>query len=1833
MKTKLSISVIDLFRRSLCLTLALIMLCNLTAEAMPKQSAAARHQKIVAAVGQQIQQTVPVEVNPVEKLHLINEQLLKGFSDSSEETSEKMDEETQEIVAAFTKKSREEFAAEYKKEAEESLAKEQKALLAEYNKQIAALQTSMDEAYAQAEEEALDETGKVAGNKALQLGIYKSYLKDEQEKNLAELKISFEQATKELNKEFSKYMAGASEAYEEYAQAFYQAQEDFRNAVNEQLNLILQEAIAAYKAVSEANQYSFSRIADNLEKAKTIAQAKEDFLSIITVLASTESYAEIFKGVDLAYVQRFLSSLIQSQACSTHQETHYDSKEDYSSMYAPIGGSPSASKMYAVQSAKRYTVELDSPTSCEHALTALIPYGTLKGDPNVVARFVSSHYESATFATVLLFGTRSLLLSKDPQRINVLKPIIENSLNLENKARSGETGSWTDAFDFLDVIQLGYWTRKIATDGPYVSHNVAASGQQANGEDNLWEDFAKLLAAEMNKGNQSAKEILTLAINQCELKASSGYSWFGYQDNNKQWLECGGIYPFLLGVLRYAPQLAENLKVQAWPNRPTSSGWWTGGYNGKNKYVDEKEAAGNRAWIKEHDILERFTKPEVLAMSFYNKIFEGQTMPDKYRIDNIIADSKILNKHNTMKGYYRGSDTYNSVERLINVGLVANALADYADQLIALILLARMGASAIGKVFTVFKTLTKAKTIRAMIMSFKLIPNLGLAKGIKMTNALKAIGLSPKLLLKLNVVPQKLKQIRRFKAKTLINFRHAYATTYVFKPFTTVKSVNSMNGAVGVAGATKVAGATRLTGVNGVMTEVHTVGGTTFLGGNGRIVRPKPLTQPKEIPLYGEGSPAYPWNTKEKASFELNKENLTAQYFAVEVNEDGTAVKRLTEIKDLGFKDKVLYINGQMAKTFKAYIPMDQLESLSTIAKDSGFGFDFKGVWVRLYREGELPENIQTFREVKQASQEVGQITRAKKIRGVKKNKGAPIEPDEKVIPLKQEEDLGFWGNLRRKMKAKHEKRLTLDENTYVVPLYDETGTRQILGVGLNPGDKAQAVLLEKLDPKTFKKWKAAKDSKWFRKKAAMVEEDIVPSAKLIYKDGKIFLQEGKKLKWLEEYKGVGIPKTVFSNVTNISEVEAVQSVKEAKEAVNVARATKFLNQLCALGGADGKGGLILCQTEDKLGFAKMLNVLSYSAASSALMMTLEADVGPFVSTAVGIGLPYVSAFLAPILAPFVERYGARNVVLASLGLAASSLAYVMLSGWYGDGMEWNEKTGKKDILKASKWPLIINAFLTGVAATGLRASSNAILKAYETSPSTLVGSMVWKSVGALTTTALPLIWYFGSGCREDKTVDFSFAFPIMFILTVVAAAGIRLNFPKKANPAAKITGQSIKDSFEYIRPAWWGFWNGEAGKVGPLARQVWGMTFMSSVEGYIYFKAISALYRDMAKGQLDLDDTPAKLVAAVALAIPQVFVRSSGLGKVKKIERASNFKLGVVNSMALTLAGATLYMLPTDDADTGTKIFKGLLSGFLLGMGTANIFQYTQKVTLNRADLFGIKPAHATTVFSVANLGLALPLVPAAVSKDLKGNKGYSEEDANQKTSSIPLGFYLFGMMLFGMGEGVIGNIFNPIGKALKWGWKIGTTGIAVDQVKKAVVPTSAVAPDTTTPLPPGFGTIERQPLTPQEKADAYFEQRTKEQREVFVRSIQAQHIKSFFGNSFIGRYLNFESVKPESGEPESGEQESSELKSAEPESGELKSAEPESMTEEKPLYKRLYEAEAERKNQIMRNTLYRGLQFGNQWKVLFPVIGPVSLIKAAFNFHSKAAGSGTEPVLQGAN
>ena len=1570
MKKHITVGVVELFQRTICLVLAFVMLCDLTAQAMPKPD----HATLQKHVEETINEQIISQRNPVDTLKFINEQLVKAFAEDEHNVNE------QDVDSAFKKQTQEDFTKGYEKAAQDAYKKELSQLELSYNEQIASIKASAAEAYALAQQETSDEAGEIDLQASLRLGLYKASLDDEQEKALAQLKEGFEQAKVQLKNDVNTYLKNKDDAYQEYVGEYEQLQQDVRQAINKQLNQLLKEAVSAHKEAQPKHME-----ADKLAGVKT---ANDEFLSIVTILSSLQDKEIIFQGADVPYIQKVLKSYIPLNACATKQVTEYDYSGNYEPV-AAIGGSPSAAKMFETQSRKKYKVEMVKPATCEKALSLLIPYGNVNGSASFIYDFVKSHYESASFGYVLLFGTRSLLLTRDTNRMDVLKKIVTEAIDKEQKARRSETGTWKDAFNFMEVFMLEYWTRQVfaATEnGPYAAHNVVASGNQGRGEPQVWEDFAQILAKEMRAGNTKAKEILELAVKQCRLTANKA---------GEQYLHCNGIYPFLLGVLKFAPELAESLPADSFPSMPTKAGDYMDKY-GNVTHVTEADAKRNREWVKSHDILNQMTKAEVLAMEFYYKIFDGQSIEDKMRIDNMIANSSALNKHHKMLSYDVGSDRYTSINRKINSALVATTLSSYFDFLISIVLLFDFVAAGLVKIGNLLKTIFKAKTIRSLLISFKLLPNVGLGKGVRMIRAFESAGLNPQILVKLNAWPKAVKNIRRFKTKTINNFRNVYAVKYVFKPY--------VKPSVFVAEQMK----------SGVLVVQPTVPAVTVAGAAPAIVEPHNMIKSidflaaKKTPQ-GKKSEIFPWNTKEKTAAKLNTDDLTVKYYGPMVEEDGVAIKRLQNINELGVKDGLLYINGQMAKTFKAYLPMDQLEALSALAKENGFDFNFKGVWVRLLKKADMPAEARPWAEVKNIA------TPSRRVSGRIKSVGnTPVPADEMVLPAQVGPGKGFFSRKKAELSKFSEKRAAFDANVITVPLYDETGMHQILAVGFNSGYKDQLALLKKLAPAELK---AAKEAKTFNKikaklfKKGKSAEEPVPTAKLLYKDGKIYLQEGEQLTHLKQYEGLGLPKTMFTNVA------------DAKKGTDMPAAVNFFNKLFTLGAKDGKGGVTLCATKNKLVFPMMVNALSYSASASALTMTLP---GHLFSTAVGLGLPYISAVAAPVLAPFVDRFGARAVLMASMGLAAVSLGTMFFLGWNGNGLKdkgtKDPITGDIKLPTKDLWLLGINAFLTGLAATGVRASSNALLKAYETCPSSMVTSMVFKSAGALLTTLLPFIHYFCVGQDENKVWDFSSAYWFMGGLTLISMAGIRLRFPKKENTAAKITAKSIKESFGYIKPSL-------TGKAGPLAKHVFGITLMSSLEGYIYFKAISAVFRDYFKEENGMSSTPAKLCAAVATAVPQVFLRIGRFGG-KSIKRQSAFNLGVANSAALALTGGLIYLIPAEDRTT--DLVKGVIGGILVGLGTANIFQYVQKLALNRAKAVGIETAQATTVYSMGNLGLALPLIPAALASYLKAEKNYPELEANQTVSWIPFAFYLGGLGLLSSAEG----IWSKAAQMVKSGW-----------------------------------------------------------------------------------------------------------------------------------------------------------------------------------------------------
>ena len=185
--------------------------------------------------------------------------------------------------------------------------------------------------------------------------------------------------------------------------------------------------------------------------------------------------------------------------------------------------------------------------------------------------------------------------------------------------------------------------------------------------------------------------------------------------DDKQVLRCQGIYPFLLGVLEYAPELAETLKANPFPNHPIYAGDYFMA-NGRVRYVSEEEAKQQRNWVAEHDILKKYTKAELLGMHFFNNIFAGQTAEDKYRIDNIIVASSVLNPQKRMHYYTKTGAKYQSITNKVNLSVMMTALTSYFDFLISLYLIADLGVGLV-KIGGTLKTLASIKDVRKIIVS------------------------------------------------------------------------------------------------------------------------------------------------------------------------------------------------------------------------------------------------------------------------------------------------------------------------------------------------------------------------------------------------------------------------------------------------------------------------------------------------------------------------------------------------------------------------------------------------------------------------------------------------------------------------------------------------------------------------------------------------------------------------------------------------------------------------------------------------------------------------------------------------------------------------------------------------------------------------------------------------------------------------------------------------------------------------------------------------------------------------------------------------------------
>lgn len=1308
----------------------------------------------------------------------------------------------------------------------------------------------------------------------------------------------------ELKAEHKKLLSGGAASYDKYSK-------EYNNNLKEFYTELVKEVVANFKKTNDM-------------------ESKKKFVSILFYLTSIKS-SEIDRnsfivGEEREFIKNFLKANFSAKgnACVGTVKTIYSDNSTWGS--SAIGGSPSAGKMFDNSSNKTAVFEFANKDACDLALSSMLPYANLNGDGYAFTNFISQYYNSPVFGSMLEIVVKSLLLTNNRGE-EALSKFIDKSIELENKARNDKGNLWQK----LDIITFEGFSNSQVFDGKYCNHNLCSSADSGYEDPNAWEEVAYMLA-DAQKTN-----LLNKAISQCKIVATKNY----YQH-----MECQGIYPFLFGALVSKPELANNVKpiktFQEFPG-PTLDEY------GRSHYITTQEAAENKKKNEIYDITKKHPQGEWISAFLILQSFEDVHPAAQLRMNNIVAKSAVLNPKKHFESYTKDSKTYKKSLNKYNTKQVLLGLASYADFLVAVVCikdLLRLGIVSVSRVKNLVKV---TKAIRA----YKSLPN-SFGKAIKITKVLSANNISAKTVSRMN-------KFRKFNKNPL----HFTSSAVVARMGGESQAlIGSVSGRIsGVKNGVLVGSQEFLRPISGsykskVLLKQGGLGGTYVAGGaNALKTTPEtPLSFKDTFKAVGNnikyGFVLSPWlkpNPKDVPNLDISKLSLEI------LDEKGNPVK----VTSMSIDDNVLYINGDMFKTFKATLPEDQLEIINQLVKNHNVNLGIEGFY---------------------------------------------IKPLWNKAPTRAEKMASRWNN------------------SELVDIFDINGN-VVMKLGLNKGYKNEASLLSKIAGKS-------------------------PVARLIYTNGALFIEEGGNLAKIEGLTGLSLPKTAIFNMTKDK---------------NVA----FLNELFSMPKrADASAPLKFSGTNSKIGWVFLTQALSYSAASSSLMMTMEKppfNRTPAESVVIGLFLPYIWSFASPLMAPLVKMWGAKPVFLASMGVAGAGLINAIANGyWYNATNELDsqrrlipQRDSNGNIIYANPnaknpvpvyelrkkplpvWPLFVASATSGLAAAGIRATSNILVKSYELNKTTMNVSMLFKNVGGLAFTAIPFA--FNAFTSKDVKADFSLTYPFLVGLTAVAAVGIGVKMPKM-----NIPGYKAKFN-DFLKP-WKLLFTPQ------IAPYTIGMMGVCSLEGYVYFKGVNALARDTFEGY-GLQPENAKFLASLFTALPQFMLRW-------KSPRKVFFGRGLFNSAALATTGTLLMLLPSNHLSVHENAAIGLVAGTALGLGTAQVYQYSQKLVLSQVEKAGnIARSDAIVLYSMSNLGLILPTLFAMGANKRKSDLNEGEFEATRNTFYWPIIFYATGMSAiadaergFKMFPAVTKNIVKP---AIRYSIEGAALNKNINQLKLKTSPT----------------------------------------------------------------------------------------------------------------------------------------------------------------------------------
>lgn len=466
--------------------------------------------------------------------------------------------------------------------------------------------------------------------------------------------------------------------------------------------------------------------------------------------------------------------------------------------------------------------------------------------------------------------------------------------------------------------------------------------------------------------------------------------------------------------------------------------------------------------------------------------------------------------------------------------------------------------------------------------------------------------------------------------------------------------------------------------------------------------------------------------------------------------------------------------------------------------------------------------------------------------------------------------------------------------------------------------------------------------------------------------------------------------------------------------------------QYAKLGSFNKPFHLALTGGQDKLMTLNLVQLLSLSAASTSLVGPLRTAYPDMSNTNVALismVLPYATSFLSPFWAPFVKRFGSANMVKASLGLAATSLAVPMVAGFNGFG---NITASNPD--KPAIGPLLWSAGFVGLSSSITRSAFNPLMDAIGGGAGLLRG-MAFKNLSSFTMLAAPAVLATIDFISPDNAykvsdkTDFFLSYPILFALS----SGILYKFQasrlpthigkvegyKMSNYAKGLSGNNMfargfNSVYRPVAGTLAETWNATKVLANPNVLPVTlAATAALGVESsllYNYSQTEANRYAGTLKYVKDVEAWK-PVVATAALAASPLVVRLKSKPILNFFGGADNpatYKRLVGASLATAGAGATL--LATED-NMGT---------FALGMALTGIGFANTTNGLLKIGEFNLKRAAATkstlTAFKVAypgvHIGMAITpkMFSGAADADLAENPDMPKYKALQNNINIPV-------------------------------------------------------------------------------------------------------------------------------------------------------------------------------------------------------------------------------------